>query len=111
MLDPLPPDIRFEPLLLRPEGVEFSFAAKKEALGPHIRIHWPWDEEYQRRVHRQRFSESRSSESSGAMSPLAPCYGCSRGPRAVRGILPVRKISTRRTGNTHSATRARLGGR
>ena len=57
MLDPLPPDIRFEPLLLRPEDVEFSFAAKKEALGPHIRIHWPWDEEYQRRVHRQRFSE------------------------------------------------------
>jgi hypothetical protein len=37
MLDPLPPDIRFERLLPNPEDLAFSFAAKKEALGPHGR--------------------------------------------------------------------------
>jgi GNAT superfamily N-acetyltransferase len=57
VLDPLLADIRFEALLPRPEDLEFSFAAKKEALGPHIRARWPWDEDYQRQVHRQRFSE------------------------------------------------------
>ena len=57
MLDPLPPDIRFEPLLPNPEDMAFSFAAKKEALGPHVRVRWPWDEVYQSQIHRQRFSE------------------------------------------------------
>jgi hypothetical protein len=31
MLDPLPPDIRFEPLSSNPADLAFSFAAKKEA--------------------------------------------------------------------------------
>jgi GNAT superfamily N-acetyltransferase len=57
MLDPLPPDIRFEQLLPNSEDLEFSFAAKKEALGPHICARWPWDEDYQRQIHRQRFAE------------------------------------------------------
>jgi hypothetical protein len=37
MFDPLPPDMRFERLLPNPEDLAFSFAAKKEALGPHDR--------------------------------------------------------------------------
>jgi GNAT superfamily N-acetyltransferase len=57
MLDPLPPDIRFEELLPNPVDLEFSFAVKKEALGPHIRARWPWDEDYQRQIHLQRFTE------------------------------------------------------
>ena len=57
MLDPLPPDIRFERLLPNPADLAFSFAAKKQALGPHIRARWPWDEEYQNQIHRQRFAE------------------------------------------------------
>ena len=57
MLDPLPPDIRFEALLPNPESLEFSFAAKKDALGPHIRARWPWNEDYQRQIHRRRFAE------------------------------------------------------
>jgi hypothetical protein len=57
MLDPLPPDIRFERLLPHPEDLAFSFAAKKEALGPHIRARWPWDEDYQSQIHRERFAE------------------------------------------------------
>jgi hypothetical protein len=47
MLVPLPPDIRFERLLPNPEDLAFSFAAKKDALGPHIRARWLWDEDYQ----------------------------------------------------------------
>jgi GNAT superfamily N-acetyltransferase len=57
MFDPLPPDIRFERLLPNPEDLAFSFAAKKEALGPHIRARWPWDEDYQSQIHRVRFAE------------------------------------------------------
>ena len=36
MLDPLPPDIN-------PEYLAFSFAAKKDAVGAHIRARWPWE--------------------------------------------------------------------
>jgi GNAT superfamily N-acetyltransferase len=56
-LPALPPDIRFEPLPDGKEAFEFSFAAKKEALGPHIRARWPWDEDYQRRTHQDRLAE------------------------------------------------------
>jgi GNAT superfamily N-acetyltransferase len=56
-LPPLAPDLRFEPLMDCAEAFEFSFAVKKEALGPHIRARWPWDEDYQRRFHKSRFAE------------------------------------------------------
>jgi GNAT superfamily N-acetyltransferase len=52
-----PTGFRFEPLPDTPEAFAFSFSAKCEALGPHIRARWPWDEEFQRRTHRQRLSE------------------------------------------------------
>ena len=74
MLDPLPPNIRFEPLFPQPDDLEFSFAAKKEALGPHIRARWTWDEDYQREIHRQRFAEKpffriwRRDEPAGVLS-------------------------------------------
>src|SRR5260370_38744982 len=56
-LPALPRDVRFELLPDSPEAFEFSFAVKKEALGPHIRARWPWDEEYQRQIHRIRLAE------------------------------------------------------
>jgi GNAT superfamily N-acetyltransferase len=45
----LAPDIRF-PLLAPCDG-EFSFQVKKQAMGPHIKCHWGWDEEFQRGIH------------------------------------------------------------
>jgi GNAT superfamily N-acetyltransferase len=54
---PAPADIRFELLSPSEENFEFSFSAKKEALGPHILVRWSWDEQYQRGVHRARLSE------------------------------------------------------
>ena len=52
-----PAGFSFEPLADTPEAFEFSFRAKSEALGPHIRARWEWDEEFQRNTHRQRLSE------------------------------------------------------
>ncbi|MCD6074766.1 MAG: family N-acetyltransferase [Rhodospirillales bacterium] len=54
MLHDLAPDIRFEPLPATAEGFEFSFDAKRLALGPHIAKRWGWDEAYQRAVHTDR---------------------------------------------------------
>ena len=56
-LPELPPDVRFELLPDSAAAFEFSFAVKKEALGPHIRARWPWDEDYQRQIHRLRLAE------------------------------------------------------
>lgn len=56
-LPPLEPNIRFEPLSLSKDDFKFSFAAKKEALGPHICARWSWDEAYQHEVHRTRMAE------------------------------------------------------
>jgi GNAT superfamily N-acetyltransferase len=56
-LPELPPDIRFEPLPDGEAAFEFSFPVKKEALGPHIRARWPWDEKYQQQIHRLRLAE------------------------------------------------------
>jgi len=56
-LPPLRPDIRFQRLPDTEEALDFSFAAKKAALGPHIIARWPWDESYQRSVHRLRFEK------------------------------------------------------
>ncbi|WP_223217263.1 GNAT family N-acetyltransferase [Rhizobium cauense] len=46
------PDIRFPPLVASDH--EFSFRVKAEAMGPHIKRHWGWDEQYQRDVHHQK---------------------------------------------------------
>jgi GNAT superfamily N-acetyltransferase len=35
----------------------FAFEAKKDAMGLHISSRWGWDEEYQLKVHKQRWSE------------------------------------------------------
>jgi GNAT superfamily N-acetyltransferase len=36
---------------------EFAFHAKRDVLGPHIASRWGWDEELQRKMHQQRWSE------------------------------------------------------
>jgi GNAT superfamily N-acetyltransferase len=56
-LPELPSDLRFELLPDNEAAFEFSFAVKKEALGPHILMRWPWDEAYQRQIHRLRRAE------------------------------------------------------
>ncbi|MDB5618976.1 GNAT family N-acetyltransferase [Tardiphaga sp.] len=56
-LPALEPDLSFVYLPHSEQAFEFTFAAKKEALGPHIRSRWAWEENYQRDVHRARFSE------------------------------------------------------
>jgi GNAT superfamily N-acetyltransferase len=46
--------------VLRPatdRDFEFAFRAKKDAMGSHISVRWGWDEEYQRSVHKERWSE------------------------------------------------------
>lgn len=40
-----------------PEDFEFSFKAKKQAMGPHIEFKWGWDEEFQLKLHKQRWHE------------------------------------------------------
>lgn len=56
MLRDLAPNIRFEPLPNTAEGFEFSFSAKRLALGPYIVERWGWDETYQRAVHVDRLT-------------------------------------------------------
>jgi GNAT superfamily N-acetyltransferase len=56
-IPPLEPDMRFDLLSPSKESFEFSFAAKKEALGPYICARWPWDETYQREIHRAHIAE------------------------------------------------------
>jgi GNAT superfamily N-acetyltransferase len=53
----LTPDIQFELMSKAERDFEFSLAAKKAALGPYISERWGWDDEFQRAVHRARFSE------------------------------------------------------
>jgi hypothetical protein len=76
MLDPLPPDIRFERLLPDPEGLAFSFAAK-EALGPHIRARWPWGETIKTRYIGSALPKSLSSKSGGKPMRSEPQRFCS----------------------------------
>ncbi|MEC5384797.1 GNAT family N-acetyltransferase [Uliginosibacterium sp. H3] len=40
-----------------PEDFAFAFEAKREALGPHIRARWAWNEDFQREIHGQRWQE------------------------------------------------------
>jgi GNAT superfamily N-acetyltransferase len=39
------------------EAFDFSFEVKRAALGPYIVERWGWDEDAQRRFHRERFGE------------------------------------------------------
>ena len=39
------------------EDFEFTFKAKKQAMGPHIESKWGWDEEFQLELHKQRWHE------------------------------------------------------
>ncbi len=56
-LPDLPPDFTFPRLPGTAEAVEFAFEAKRAAMGPHIVRRWPWDEAFQRDLHRRRFGE------------------------------------------------------
>ncbi|WFS01636.1 GNAT family N-acetyltransferase [Rhizobium tumorigenes] len=56
-LTDLPPDLQFRKLTPTDEEFEFSFEAKRQALGPHIIQRWGWDEEFQREVHDRRLHE------------------------------------------------------
>jgi len=106
-LPPLPPDLRFEPLVDCVEAFEFSFAVKKEALGPHIRARWPWDEEYQRRVHKSHFAEKPFSaiyHHDTAMGTVS--WLVERRSRPFWRILSAQPISECGTWITYSQTRA-----
>ena len=54
-LPPLPPDLDFPPLDV--DGIDFAFAVKRAAMGPHILRRWGWDEGFQRDLHERRFRE------------------------------------------------------
>ena len=41
----------------RPDEFDFSFEAKRDAMGPHIKAKWGWDEDFQRAHHARRWSE------------------------------------------------------
>ena len=57
-----------------PEDFDFAFEAKRQAMGPHIVEKWGWDEEFQRSLHEQRWSEKpwfileRDNEKIGTLS-------------------------------------------
>ena len=40
-----------------PSDFEFAFEAKRDAMGPHIRARWGWDEQFQLRHHAKRWAE------------------------------------------------------
>ena len=48
----LPPDIRFRPLMASDH--EFSYMVKVDAMGPHIKRRWAWDEQFQRAFHQEK---------------------------------------------------------
>lgn len=53
----MPPDLKFRLLTPTSEEFEFSFQAKRQALGPHVIRKWGWDDTYQRKVHAERLRE------------------------------------------------------
>lgn len=57
LLPPLPPDLEFPPLPKTEDGVAFSFAVKKAALGPYVAHKWGWEDGAQMRHHRERLKE------------------------------------------------------
>lgn len=56
LLDLLP-DIVFPLLTKNDEDFAFSFEVKRAALGPYIVERWGWDEDFQKRMHAERFQE------------------------------------------------------
>lgn len=40
-----------------PSDFEFAFEVKRDAMGPHIRVRWEWDEQFQLRHHAKRWVE------------------------------------------------------
>jgi GNAT superfamily N-acetyltransferase len=58
----LSPELKFRKLTPTVEEFEFSFQAKKQALGPHVIRKWGWDEQFQRSVHDQRLREKPVSQ-------------------------------------------------
>jgi GNAT superfamily N-acetyltransferase len=36
---------------------DFAFEAKKDAMGPYIRVRWGWDHDYQLSIHKLRWAE------------------------------------------------------
>jgi predicted GNAT family N-acyltransferase len=40
-----------------PGDYEFAFEAKRDAMGPHIRAKWGWDDDFQRSHHARRWAE------------------------------------------------------
>lgn len=49
--------LKVELQAVTPEDNDFAFEAKKQAIGPHIVEKWGWDDEFQRSLHEQRWSE------------------------------------------------------
>lgn len=56
-LPSLLPDIEFEVLPNTINALDEAFEAKRDAMGPHIKKQWGWDEDFQYTVHKERFSE------------------------------------------------------
>lgn len=48
----LPPDIRFPQLSASDH--DFSYMVKVDAMGPHVKRRWGWDEQFQRAVHQEK---------------------------------------------------------
>lgn len=73
-LPDLPPDYAFPRLPRTQEASDFAFEAKREAMGPHIRRRWPWDEAFQRGLHQRRVEDkpffliTRAGQSIGTLS-------------------------------------------
>jgi GNAT superfamily N-acetyltransferase len=47
----------FELRPARPDEIEFAFAVKHDAMGPHITAKWGWDEDVQRKFHATRWTQ------------------------------------------------------
>ena len=52
----LPPDFTFPRLVSKSDDIDFAFGVKRAAMGPHIIKRWGWDEEFQRKIHEDRFN-------------------------------------------------------
>lgn len=48
----LSPDIRFRPLMASYHA--FSYMVKVDAMGPHIKRRWAWEERFQRALHQEK---------------------------------------------------------
>jgi GNAT superfamily N-acetyltransferase len=53
----LDPKVKIETRLLTEADFEFSYRVKKTALGPYVEPKWGWDEDIQRRFHREHWDK------------------------------------------------------